>query len=94
MARYVSPGFELVGRQHAYASLSLPDLPPSKRLKLQARVLRALEDRSTAAFVTASLDATDSLVVFASAAATDGVSHGALSRLVRGTALLGAVVSW
>jgi hypothetical protein len=94
VAHYVSAGFELVGRQHAYASVSLPDLPPSKRLKLQARVLRALEDRSTAAFVTASLDATDSLVLFASAAATDGVRHGALSRLVRGTAVLGAVFSW
>src|SRR6266540_586398 len=94
VAAWAAPGLELVGRQHVYASVSLADLPPAKRLRLQGRVLGALEDGSAAAFVTASLDATDSVVVFASAAATDGVRHGALSRLVRGTALLGAVVTW
>jgi hypothetical protein len=91
---WLRPGFELLGRQLAYASLALADLPPGKRTKLQARVLAALEDGSAAAFVTASLDATESVVAFASAGATDGVSHGALSRLVRGMALLGAVVTW
>ena len=94
VAAWAAPGLELVGRQHVYASVSLADLPPAKRLRLQGRVLGALEDGSAAAFVTASLDATDSVVVFASAAATDGVRYGALSRLVRGTALLGAVVTW
>ncbi len=94
LAAWAAPGFELVGRQHLYASVSLVELPPGKRLRVQGRVLRALEDGSAAAFVTASLDATDSVVVFASAAATDGGRDGALSRLVRGTAAAGAVVSW
>ena len=54
----------------------------------------ALEDGSAAVFVTASVDATDAVVVFTSVAATDGDSYGALSRLVRGMAVAGAVVSW
>jgi len=94
LAAWLLPGFEIVGRQHAYASVRLPDLPPRKRLALQARYLAALEDGSGAAFVTASFDAADSVVLFASAAATHGAGDAALSRLVRGTAAAGAVVSW
>ncbi len=94
VAAFVDPGFELVGRQHAYVSLRLPDLPPGERLAVQARYLAALEDGSGAAFVTASLDATDSAVIFASAIATHGTDRGALSRLVRASATVGAVVSW
>jgi hypothetical protein len=91
---WLSPGFELVGRQLAYASLSLTELPPGKRTRLQARVLAALEDGSAAAFVTASHDATDAVVVFVSLGGADGARDAALSRLVRGMALAGAVVSW
>ncbi len=94
VAQWLDPGFEIVGRQHLYASVRLPDLPPAKRLVVQARYLAALEDGSGAAFVTASLDATDSVVLFASAAATHGREDGALSRLARGTATVGAVVNW
>lgn len=94
IAVWLHPGFEILGRQHAYASLRLPDLPPGKRLTLQARYLAALGDGSGAAFATASFDASGSLVLFASAAGTHGKNDGALSRLVRGMAVLGAVVSW
>lgn len=94
LAAWLDPGFELPGRRHAYVSLRLPELPPGDRLTVAARYLAALEDGSGAAFVTASLDASDSVVVFASAIATHGPDHGALSRLVRGTATAGAVVSW
>ncbi len=94
VAAWLHPGFEILGRHHAYASLRLPDLPPGKRLALQARYLAALGDGSGAAFVTASFDASGSVVLFASAAGTHGKDDGALSRLVRGTAVLGAVVSW
>jgi hypothetical protein len=94
VAAWLRPGFELVGRQLAYASLTLVDLPPARRTKVQARLLAALEDGSAAAFVTASHDATDAVVVFVSAAAADGARDAALSRLVRGMALAGAVVSW
>ncbi len=94
LAAWLEPGFEIVGRQHAYASLRLPDLPPAKRTSLQLRYLAALEDGSGAAFATASFDATDSLVLFASAMGTHGTYRGALSRLLRATAVAGAVVSW
>jgi hypothetical protein len=91
---WLDPGFEIVGRQHAYLSLRLPDLPPAKKTALQLRYLAALEDGSGAAFATASFDATDSVVLFASAMGTHGSNLGALSRLLRATAVVGAVVSW
>jgi hypothetical protein len=94
LAAWLRPGFELLGRQLAYASLTVVDLPPARRTKVQARVLTALEDGSAAAFVTTSVDVADSVVAFVSAAATDGARDAALSRLVRGMALAGAVVSW
>ncbi len=94
VAIWLDPGFEILGRQHAYVSLTLPDLPPRKRTRLQVRWLESLEDLSGVLFATASYDATDSVVVFASAAGTHGTDHGALSRLARATAFAGAVVSW
>ncbi|HET9554814.1 MAG TPA: hypothetical protein VFP50_17755 [Anaeromyxobacteraceae bacterium] len=93
-AAWVAPGFELPGRQLVYVSLLLPDLPPRRQVTVHARWLRSLTDGSSAAFVTASWAATEATVLFASAAGTDGARDGALSRLVRGTAVLGAVVSW
>lgn len=94
LPRWLDPGFELLGRHLLYASLSLPDLPPQKRTRIQARYLRSLTDGSGAAFLTASHDATDSVVAFVSVSATHGAADGALSRLSRGTALVGAVVNW
>ncbi|HET8540207.1 MAG TPA: hypothetical protein VFL83_10085 [Anaeromyxobacter sp.] len=91
---WLDPGFEVVGRQHAYASLTVPDLPPRKRTAVALRWLQALEDGSAAAFATASYDAADAVVLFASATATWGGDHGALSRLARASALAGATVSW
>ena len=58
------------------------------------RYLVALEDGSGALFGTASYDATDAVVLFASVTATHGSDHGALSRLARASALVGATVSW
>jgi len=94
VAAWLDPGFELVGRQHAYASLRLPDLPPRRRTTLQLRYLAALEDGSGAALATATYDAADAIVLFASGVATHGKDHGALSRLARATAVAGAIVSW
>jgi len=94
IAAWVDPGFEILGRQHAYVSVRIPDLPPGKRVVLQLRYLAALEDGSGTVFVTASYDATDSVVLFASAAATYGSDHGALSRLGRATGVAGAGVNW
>lgn len=91
---WLDPGYELVGRQHAYASLSIPDLPPRDRTAIAVRYLGALEDSSGALFGTASYDATDAVVIFASTTATHGSDHGALSRLARASALVGATVSW
>ncbi len=91
---WLDPGFEVVGRQHAYASLTVPDLPPRKRTTVAVRWLEALEDGSGAVFGTASYDATDRVVLFASATGTWGPDHGALSRLARASALAGATVSW
>jgi hypothetical protein len=92
--RFLDPGLELLGRHLLYASLSLPDLPPAERTRLQARYLRSLTDGSGAAFVTGSYDATDSVVAFASLSATHGPADGALSRLTRATFALGATVNW
>ena len=94
VARFVDPGFELLGRHLLYASLSLPDLPPRERTRLQARYLRSLTDGSGAAFVTGSYDATDSVVAFLSLSATHGPADGALSRLTRAAFAAGAAVSW
>lgn len=91
---WLDPGFEVVGRQHAYASLAVPDLPPHKRTSVALRWLQSLEDGSGAVFGTASYAATDAVVLFASATGAYGSDHGALSRLARATALAGATVSW
>lgn len=91
---WLDPGYELVGRQHAYASLSVPDLPPGDRTAIAVRYLVALEDGSGALFATASHDATDAVVLFASVTATHGSDHGALARLARASALVGATASW
>jgi hypothetical protein len=94
LPRYLDPGFELLGRHLVYASLSLPDLPPRERTRLQARILASMTDGSGVAFVTASYDATEAVVAFLSLSATHGAADGALSRLTRGAALLGASVNW
>lgn len=91
---FLSPGFELLGRHLLYGSLSLPDLPPRERTRLQARYLRSLTDGSGAGFLTGSYDATDSVVAFVSLSATHGPADGALSRLTRATFAAGATVNW
>ncbi len=94
VAVWLDPGFEILGRQHAYVSLTLPDLPPGKKTLLQLRYLAALEDGSGLAFATASFAVADSVVAFASAAGSHGDEHGALSRLIRASATVGTLVSW
>jgi hypothetical protein len=94
LARFLDPGFELLGRQLLYASLALPDLPPRRRTRLQARYLRSLTDGSGTGFFTGSYDATDSVVAFVSLSATHGTPDGALSRLSRAALAAGAVVNW
>lgn len=94
LARFLDPGFELLGRHLLYASLSLPDLPPGERTRIQARYLHSLTDGSGAAFLTGSYDATDSVVAFVSLSATHGPADGALSRLTRASFAAGATVNW
>jgi hypothetical protein len=94
VAKFLDPGFELLGRHLVYASLALPDLPPADRTRVQLRYLRSLTDGSGIAFVTASHDATDSVVAFLSASATHGPGDGALSRLSRLSVAAGATVNW
>jgi hypothetical protein len=94
IAPFLDPGFELLGRHLLYASLSLPDLPPGERTRLQGRYLRSLTDGSGMAFVTGSFDATEAVVAFVSLSATHGPEDGALSRLTRAAFAAGATVNW
>jgi hypothetical protein len=89
-----APGLEYLGRALAYASLRLPDLPPRKHLALTARYALSLTDGSGAAFLTASLEASDALVVFASALVTHGASWAEFSRLARASFFLGLTHTW
>ena len=89
-----TPGLEYLGRTVVYASLRLPELPPRKHLTVMARYALSCTDLSGAAFLTASLDATDSMVIFVSALATHGPSWAELSRLARASFFLGVVYSW
>lgn len=88
------PGFEILGRQAAYVSVTFADLPPRKRTRLQLRFLQALEDDSVAAFATVAYDAAGWLVVFASAEGTEGAPDTALARAVRGMVVAGMTVSF
>jgi hypothetical protein len=94
LAPYFSPGLEFTGRRLALVSLRLPDLPPRKRVVVHGRYLRSLADRSGAAFVTSSVDASGSLVVFASATVTHGGDAAEFSRLARATVVAGTVWTW
>ena len=75
-------------------SLRAPDLPPSKHLVLQARYLTSFTDGSGVGFVTGSLDATDAMVLFASATVTYGASTAEFSRLARASLVGGLVWTW
>jgi hypothetical protein len=91
---YAAPGLEFVGRRLALVSVRLPDLGPADRAQVQARYLRSFTDRSGVAFVTASLDATEAMVLFASAAATHGEATSEFGRFVRASLVAGAVYAW
>lgn len=91
---FLTPGFEFTGRRLALLSLRVPDLPPQKHLMIHGRYLRSLTDRSGIAFVTASLEAADAVVLFASASLTHGRPAAEFSRLARAAAVLGAVWTW
>jgi hypothetical protein len=88
------PGFEFLGRQIAYVSMTFTELPPHRRTKLQLRGMQALDDESSAVFVTMSHDATESTVLFVSATGTEGRTDTSLARAVHGSAVAGVVVSW
>lgn len=91
---WLAPGLEFLGQHLVYLSLRLPELPPKRRLSVQARVLYSSTDDSAAGFLTASLEATDSLVAFLSLYAALGGPHDELTRFTRGAAVLGAVHTW
>ncbi len=91
---WLAPGLERLGRQGAYASLRLPELPPGKRLTLSPRWLQSVEDGSGAGFLVATFDATDSLVAFASALVTAGPESGALSGVATAAVAAGVIQSF
>ncbi len=93
-ARFLAPGLEFTGRDLALVSLRLPDIPPAKRINVQARYLVSITDGSGVVFTTGSLNATDALVAFATAAVTHGASHAEFSRLARATFTAGMVYSF
>lgn len=93
-APYFAPGLELLGRHLALVSVRFPDLPPDQHLVVQGRYLRSLSDRSGVVFATATLETTDALVLFASAAWTHGRDVAEFSRATRATLTGGAVWSW
>jgi len=92
--QWLKPGLEFLGRRLALASIRVPDLPPAKRLDLQARYLVSLTDDSGVVFATTSIEAGDALVLFASATATHGSVTAEFSRLARASVVGGAVWSW
>jgi hypothetical protein len=61
---------------------------------VQTRVLHSVTDGSRVLFVTASYDATDAMVLFASGTVTGGPPEGEFSRLARGSAVVGATYTW
>jgi len=71
-----------------------PDLPPSKRTQVQSRYLHSVTDGSRVFFVTGSFDATDAMVLFASATVTGGPRDGEFSRIGRGSIVVGATYTW
>jgi hypothetical protein len=93
-APYLAPGLEYIGRRFVYVSLRDPDLPPSKRTQVQSRYLHSLTDGSRVFFVTGSFDATDAMVLFASATVTGGPVDGEFSRIGRGSIVVGATYTW
>ena len=93
-APYLAPGLEYVGRRFLYVSLRNPELPPAKHTQVQTRYLQSLTDDSRVFFVTASLDATDAMVLFTSVTVTGGPAVGEFSRLARGSLVLGATYTW
>ena len=92
--RFLAPGLEFVGRDLALVSLRLPDLPPARRINGQARYLGSITDGSGVVFTTLSLNATDAMVAFATAAVTHGASHAEFSRLVGGFVTVGVVYAF
>lgn len=91
---YTAPGLEFLGRRLVLASVRWPDLGPGKRVQVQTRYLRSSTDHSGVGFVTASVNTTDALVLFGSAAVTHGGWTSEFSRVVRSSVVAGAVYAW
>lgn len=91
---YLYPGLEFLGRHMTLASVRVPDLPPRKQLVVDGRYLWSFTDDSGVAFVTASLEAADALVLFVSAALSNGSDTDEFSRLASATLVGGAVYTW
>ena len=92
--RFLAPGLEFLGRDLALVSLRLPDLPPAKRINVQARYLASVTDGSGVVFTTMTLNATDAMVAFVSAAVTHGPTHAEFSRLVAAFVTVGVVYAF
>ncbi len=92
--RWIAPGLELLGRDIVLVSILARDIAPASRLDLHGRYVRSLTDGSGAAFVTASLDAGDALVVFGSLTLTHGPDLAEFTRLARAGGVAGFIWSW
>lgn len=94
LERWLDPGLEFLGRDLALVSVSGRDLPPADRLDVQARYVRSFTDRSGTAFVTASLETGDAVILFASAMVPHGRDRAEFTRLARAAAVAGLVWSF
>lgn len=92
--RWLTPGLEFLGRDLMLVSMTARDLGAGGRLDLQGRYVRSFTDDSGAAFVTATVDASDALVVFASVTLTHGAELSEFTRVARAGAVAGLIWSW
>jgi hypothetical protein len=91
---YLSPGLELGGQQYVYASTLVPDVGPGERLTVQARYLHSLTSSTGGAFVNVQAIGSDALLLFGSLGWFHGAEDRDLTRLARGSLLLGARYTW
>ncbi|MBI2373063.1 MAG: hypothetical protein HYV07_03590 [Deltaproteobacteria bacterium] len=91
---YVSPGFDLPGKNTLFVSVRVPDLGPSSSLMVYARELVSLTDGSGVFLAVVDWAATDALVVDFTAGIMHGEKDRELTRLTRGLGIVAAKYSW
>ncbi len=90
---YMAPGLQLLAKQAVFVSIRVPELFSGKRVTVVTRYLWSATDHSGSGFAVISINASDALVLFASAIATHGPSYGEHSRLISSGVVAGATYS-